>query len=57
MAELPKNGSYDQSSGAVLFRRSPELKELKELKKQIKDVQSKLDCIIQFLGINLPKNR
>lgn len=49
---MPNNGSFDKSSGAIIFKRSPELKELKELKKQINDMQSKLDCIINYLGID-----
>lgn len=48
---MPNNGSLDQSSGAIIFKRSPELKELKELKKEIKDIQSKLDCIMRYLSI------
>lgn len=48
---MPNNGSFDQSSGAIIFKRSPELKELKELKKEIKDIQSKLDCIMRYLSI------
>ena len=51
MATMPNNGSFDKSSGAIIFKRSPELKELKELKKEIKDIQSKLDCIMRYLSI------
>ena len=52
MAQITSNCSLDKNSGAILFPKSPELKQLKELRKEIKEMQSKLDCIIQYLIAN-----
>lgn len=43
------NCSVDKNSGAVIIHKSPELVELTKLKSEIKDIQNKLDTILQLL--------
>ena len=49
MKLTPSNCSVDKNSGAVIIHKSPELVELTKLKSEIKDIQNKLDTILQLL--------
>lgn len=47
------NYTVDKNSGAVLIKRSQELKEIINLKNDIKRVENKLDEILELLkGVN-----
>lgn len=51
MANLTDNNcSVDKNSGAVFFHKSPELKEILTLKKEVKNLNEKLDRILQILS-------
>lgn len=57
MAKLTENNSsVDKNSGAVMFHKSPELQELLKLKQEVKDIHkeindlnNKLDTILELL--------
>ena len=57
MAKLTENNSsVDKNSGAVMFHKSPELQELLKLKQEVKDIHkeindlnNKLDTILKLL--------
>lgn len=57
MAKLTENNSsVDKNSGAVMFHKSPELQELLKLKQEVKDIlkeindlNNKLDTILELL--------
>lgn len=57
MAKLTENNSsVDKNSGAVMFHKSPELQELLKLKQEVKevhkelnDLNNKLDTILELL--------
>lgn len=57
MAKLTENNSsVDKNSGAVMFHKSPELQELLKLKQEVKevhkelnDLNNKLDTILEVL--------
>lgn len=44
------NCSVDKESGAVIFHKSPELLELIELKKEVRDLSTKLDKVLELLN-------
>ena len=44
--------SIDKNSGAVIIRKSPELQEILELKKEIKSINEKLEHICKLLDKN-----
>lgn len=51
MATLTENNTtIDKNSGAVLFKRSPELIKLMEVEQKIEDVNKKMDLILKLLG-------
>lgn len=43
------NSSVDKESGAVMFHKSPELLEIIKLREEMKNLNSKMDVIIQLL--------
>ena len=43
------NYSVDKESGAVIFHKSPELQEILKIKKEIKNLNDKMDKIIKLL--------
>lgn len=43
------NCSVDKSSGAVLYHKSPELKKLMQLEKDMKDIYNKLEEVLELL--------
>lgn len=43
------NISVDKNSGAVIFHKSPELKELLLLRKEVKELNDKMDVILNLL--------
>lgn len=43
------NSSVDKSSGAVLFHKSPELLEIIRLRKEVEEVNHKMDVILDIL--------
>ena len=43
------NSSVDKNSGAVIFHKSPELKELLLLRKEVKELNTKMDTILNLL--------
>lgn len=43
------NCSVDKDSGAVMFHKSPELLEVIKLRKEVKDLNSKMDEILEIL--------
>lgn len=43
------NSSIDESSGAVIFHKSPELKEMMLLREEVKDLSKKMDKILEIL--------
>lgn len=46
-----ENSSYsvDESSGAVFFHRSPELKELMQLREEVKNLNNKVDKLLEII--------
>ena len=50
MAKLTEsNSSVDKNSGAVMFHKSPELNELILLRKEVKELNQKMDVILNLL--------
>ena len=43
------NSSVDKNSGAVIFHKSPELQELFLLRKEVKELNTKMDTILNLL--------
>ena len=43
------NSSVDKNSGAVIFHKSPELQELLLLRKEVKELNTKMDTILNLL--------
>ena len=43
------NSSVDKNSGAVIFHKSLELKELLLLRKEVKELNTKMDTILNLL--------
>lgn len=43
------NSSVDKESGAVMFHRSPELLEIMKLRKEVENLNTKMDLIIGIL--------
>lgn len=44
------NCSVDKGSGAVLFHKSPELQEIMKLREEIKNLNDKIEQILELLG-------
>lgn len=49
MPQLHSGNSSVQSSGAVLYHKSPELLEIMKLRDEVKNVNSKLDQILMIM--------
>lgn len=43
------NSSVDKSSGAVMFHKSPELLEIMRLREDMKNLNTKMDSILEIL--------
>lgn len=43
------NCSVDQETGAVMFHKSPELLEIIKLRQEVKDLNSKMDDVLELL--------
>ena len=43
------NSSVDKNSGAVMFHKSPELKNILLLRQEVKNLNEKMDMIIELL--------
>lgn len=43
------NCSVDKETGAVMFHKSPELQELLSLKKEVHDLNKKVDVLIEYI--------
>ena len=49
MVLTESNSSVDKNSGAVIFHKSPELQELLLLRKEVKELNTKMDTILNLL--------
>ena len=50
MANLnSSNCSVDEKSGAVIYHKSPELLEIMKLRQEVKNLNSKMDLILEYL--------
>lgn len=50
MAKLTEtNSSIDKNSGAVMFHKSPELNEIIRIRKEIQELNQKIDIILNLL--------